>query len=141
MTKMMQRVCFIWALMSFSLVSTGLAQGFGSPEQRAERAKAMVEEVIGKLEIKDDKANQVREILMAQSEQQSAIFETYAGQRDRNARSMMRQEMQDLQAMTSEKLSVVLSEDEMKRYKETVAEIQERRRSQFGGRRGSGSPN
>ena len=139
---MMQRVLVIWMIAGLSLVSGVFAQGFGSPEQRAERAKAMVEEVVGKLALEDEKATQVREILMAQTEQQGAIVETYAGQRDRNARSMMRQEMQDLQAETTEKLSTVLSEEKMEVYKATIAEIQERRRSQFGGRRGGGaSPN
>lgn len=138
----MQRVLFIWVIAGLSLVSGAFAQGFGNPEQRAERAKAQVEEIMGKLALEDVKATQVREILMTQTEQQGTIFETYAGQRDRNARSMMRQEMQDLQAETNEKLTTVLSEEEMKVYKETIAELQERRRSQFGGRRGGGgSPN
>ena len=142
MIKHTQRLIFVWAVMSLSLVSTGFAQGFGSPEQRAERAKAQIEEILGKLALEDEKAEQVRGILMTQSEEQGAIFEAYAGQRNRDARSMMRQEMQDLQAMTAEKLSAVLSDEEMKVYQETIAEIQERRRGQFGGRRGGGgSPN
>ena len=141
MTKLIKRALFAWLFIGASLAHTGFAQGFGNPEQRAERAKAQVEEIVGKLDLQDDQAKQVREILMAQSEEQASIFEAYAGQRDRNARGMMRQEMQDLQAMTTEKLSTVLSEDKMKVYKETIAEIQERRRAQFGGRRGGGSPN
>ncbi|MBX2818199.1 MAG: hypothetical protein KTR29_00920 [Rhodothermaceae bacterium] len=142
MTKLIKRALFAWLFIGVSLVSTSFAQGFGSPEQRAERAKAQVEEIVGKLDLQDDQAKQVRDILMAQSEEQVSIFEAYAGQRDRNARGMMRQEMQDLQAMTTEKLSTVLSEDKLKVYKETVAEIQERRRGQAGGRRGGNrSPN
>lgn len=141
MIKHMQRTGFVWLLASFCLVSTSIAQGFGNPEQRAERAKAQIEEMVGKLGLEGEKADQVRQILTTQSEEQGAIFEAYAGQRDRNARGMMRQEMQDLQAMTSEKLSAVLSVEEMEVYKKTVAEAQERRR-QRGGRGGAGgNPN
>ena len=126
----------------FLLTSSGLAQGFGNPEQRAERAKAQIEEVVKKLELDDEQAKQVKDILTDQSKQQMAIFEAYAGQRDRDSRSMMRQEMDDLRAMTTEKLSTVLSEDKMNVYKETVAEMRERMRGQFGGARGGqGSPN
>ena len=136
------RIALVLFIGLFFLTSSSFAQGFGNPEARAERAKAQIDEVMKKLNLDEEKSEQVRTILAEQSEQQGAIFEAYAGQQDRDSRSMMRQEMDDLRGMTNEKLKAILSADEMKVYNETVAEIRERMRGRFGGgRRGQASPN
>ena len=140
MIKYMYRGLFLLFLILFGFASTSMAQGFGSPEERAERMKAQIDNMVDKLGIEGEKADQVRGILTIQAEEQVAIFQAYAGQRDRNARSMMREEMQTLQASTEEKLAVVLSEEEMVRFKEAVAEAEQQRRAQFRGR-GPGNPN
>ena len=110
------------------------AQGRGG-QNMAERMKAQADEVVKALALTGEKEVQVRGILEAETKERASIFEGFQGQ-DRNARQMMREEMTELGERTTEKLKAVLSEEEMEKYKKVQAEIQERRRGQFGGGRG-----
>ncbi|MFK7846320.1 MAG: hypothetical protein AB8G77_13565 [Rhodothermales bacterium] len=117
-------------------VPAAMAQRPGGQDM-AERMKAQVDEVVKALGLQGEKEVQVRQILGTESEERASIMQGFQGQ-DRNARQAMREEMTELGERTSEKLAAVLSEEEMEKYKKVQAEIQERRRSQFGGRRGGG---
>lgn len=119
-------------------VPAAMAQRPGGQDM-AERMKAQVDEVVKALSLKGEKEVQVRSILEKESEERASIMEGFQGQ-DRNARQMIREEMSQLGERTSEKIAAVLSEEEMEKYKKVQAEIQERRRAQFGGRRGGGQP-
>ena len=130
--KQVHRCTALWLLIAVFLVPSSFAQGFGgTPEERAERAKQDIDGIIEKLALNEESATEVRAILEVQAEEMSSIWSTYAGQRDRDSRSMMRQEMQDMQNMTQEKLAAVLSEEKMEEYKTIVAEMREQRRAQF----------
>ena len=118
----------------FSSSPSAFAQGRGGQDM-AERMKAQVDEVVKALALTGEKEVQVKGILEEEAKERATIFEGFQGQ-DRNARSMMREEMTALGERTKEKLKAVLSEEEMVRYEKIQTDIQERRRSQSGGGRG-----
>lgn len=109
------------------------------PEARAERMKAQVDEIVKKLELDEEKAESVRTILGEQNEKQAELSSSYAGQ-GREAMQMMREEMQEIQKATNEKLKGVLSEEQMETYEKLRAEMRPAR-GQGGGRRGQASIN
>lgn len=99
-----------------------------------ERMKAQMDELITALALPEEKSELVRGILAEEAKERTTIFQGFQGQ-DRNARQAMRQEMTELDSRTKEKLSAVLSEEEMEKYTKIQSEMRERRRSQFGGGR------
>ncbi len=120
-------------LIFFCGASITMAQGRGG-QNMAERMKAQADEVVKALALTGEKEALVRGILEEEAKERMSIFEGFQGQ-DRDARQMMRTEMAELGERTNEKLTAVLSEQEMEKYKKVQAEIQERRRGQFGGGR------
>lgn len=100
-----------------------------------ERMKAQMDELITALALPAEKSELVRGILTEEAKARTTIFQGFQGQ-DRNARQAMRQEMTELESQTKEKLSAVLSAEEMEKYTKIQSEMRERRRSQFGGSRG-----
>ena len=92
----------------------------------------MIDHVIETLAIEGETEEEVRSILTTQAEQQVAIMESYRGQRDRDARTMMRQEMDDLRQATHEKLTSVLTEEQMATFNETMEAMRAQRRGQPG---------
>lgn len=131
---------FVLMLALVMMAPSAFAQrGQVDPEARAERMKAQVDEIVKKLELDEEKSESVRAILGEQSEKQSELFASYAGQ-GREAMQLMREEMQELQKSTNEKLKNVLSEEQMKTYKKLREEMSPRR-GQRGGRRGQASIN
>lgn len=132
--------CFIFLLAVTLVAPSAFAQrGQMDPEARAERMKAQVDEIVKKLELDEEKSESVRTILGEQNEKQSELFSSYAGQ-GREAMQLMREEMQELQKNTDEKLKGVLSEEQMKTYNKLREEMMPQRR-QRGGRRGQASIN
>ena len=132
--------CFIFVVAVMLVAPSAFAQrGQMDPEARAERMKAQVDEIVKKLELDEEKSESVRAVLGEHNEKQSELFSSYAGQ-GREAMQLMREEMQELQKSTDEKLKGVLSEQEMKTYKKLREEMRPRR-GQRGGRRGQASIN
>lgn len=129
-----KRVASLVMLVLLLSASPALAQRQGGQNMQ-ERLKAQIDEVVKGLALSEEKEVQVRGILEEQAKERATIFQGFQGQ-DRNARQMMREEMNELNKRTNEKLSAVLSEEEMKNYEKIQAEMRERQRSQFGGRRG-----
>ena len=107
----------------------------GGGANMEERMKAQMDELITALSLPEEKSALVRGILSEEAKERATIFQGFQGQ-DRNARQAMRQEMTELEGRTKEKLSAVLSEEEMEKYTKIQSEMRERRRSQFGGGRG-----
>jgi hypothetical protein len=114
--------------------------GFGSPEQRAERMKAQLTEVITALGVTGDLETQVRGILENQQKERTALMESYMGSGERSPETMqkMRAEMDDLDKGTREELVPILSAEQLTAYDKKMAEFAERRGP--GGRRGQGAP-
>ena len=131
---MIKRVAMVFVLFAFVATPAAFAQGGGS-QNMEERMKAQIDEVVKALALSEEKSVQVRGILEEESRERMTIFQGSQGQ-DRNARRMMREEMNELGERTNEKLAAVLSEEEMEKYTKIQKEMQERRRAQFGGRRG-----
>lgn len=78
-----------------------------------------------RLALDEEQVAKVREILETQAESRRERFQAARGSMDRNA---MMQMMQEFQQETETKLAEVLSEEQMEKYREYVAEQQQRRR-------------
>ncbi len=112
--------------------------GFGSPEQRAERMKAQLTEVVTALGVTGDLETQVRGILENQQKERTALMESYMGSGERSPETMqkMRAEMEDLDKGTRDELVPILSAEQLAAYDKKKAEFAERRGA--GDRRGQG---
>ena len=118
--------------------TTAMAQGFRlSEEERAARAKQQIDHVVTTLGLTGDKETEVRTILTQHQEEQAAVFASFSGDRNREAMRMMRAEMRELQEMTNEKMTAVLSEEEMAKYQEILNEQRQQMRRRGGNRGGS----
>ena len=118
--------------------TTAMAQGFRlSEEERAARAKQQIDHVVTTLGLTGDKETEVRTILTQHQEEQAAVFASFSGDRNREAMRMMRAEMRELQEMTNEKMSAVLSEEELAKYQEILNEQRQQMRRRGGNRGGS----
>lgn len=78
-----------------------------------------------RLALDEEQVVQVREILQTQAESRRERLQAARGSGDRNA---MMQLMQELQQETETRLAEVLSDEQMEKYREYVAELQQRRR-------------
>lgn len=76
-----------------------------------------------RLTLDEEQATKVREILQAQTETRRERFQGARGSGDRNA---MMQLMQELQEETETQLAEVLSDEQMEKYREYVAELRQR---------------
>lgn len=131
---------FVFGILLFATVSTASAQGgFGSPEQRAERMKAQLTEIVTALGVTGDLETQVRGILENQQKERTALMESYMGSGERGPETMqkMRAEMDDLDNGTRDELVPILSAEQLTAYDKKMAEYTERRGA--GGRRGQGA--
>ena len=77
-----------------------------------------------RLTLDDEQATKVREILQAQTETRRERLQGVRGSGDRNAVMQM---MQKLQEETETSLAEVLSDEQMEKYREYVAELRQRR--------------
>ena len=135
--KLFRRAVLAFAFISFLATPDAFAQRNGRQNMQ-ERMKEQINEVVTALALSDEKEVQVRGILEEEANERATIFQGAQGQ-DRNARRMMREEMAQLTERTNEKLTAVLSEEEMEKYNKIQSEMRERRRAQFGGRGGRGA--
>ena len=78
-----------------------------------------------RLALDEEQVVKVREILETRAESRRERFQAARGSMDRNA---MMQMMQEFQQETETKLAEVLSEEQIEKYREYVAEQQQRRR-------------
>lgn len=113
------------------------AQGrMQSPEQMKEQGQTQINQVLEHLALSDEKTESVRGILTRQLEARIASRESLAGNRNRDSRSKMRDEMEAQRESTHQELAEVLTEEEMNRYKSFVEENRPR-----GNRRGNRNSN
>ena len=91
---MIKRVVLVFALFAFIATPAVFAQG-GGFQNMEERMKAQIDEVVKALALSEEKSVQVRGILEEESRERMTIFQGSQGQ-DRNARRMMREEMNEL---------------------------------------------
>lgn len=78
-----------------------------------------------RLALEEEQVVKVRAILETQAESRRERFQAARGSMDRNA---MMQMMQEFQQETETKLAEVLSEEQIEKYREYLAEQQQRRR-------------
>ena len=78
-----------------------------------------------RLALDEEQGVKVREILETRAESRRERFQAARGSMDRNA---MMQMMQEFQQETETKLAEVLSEEQIEKYREYLAEQQQRRR-------------
>ena len=117
---------------AFALVMAALAVAvpLEAQAQRGARGFGMslddqVTALTERLALDEEQVVKVREVLETQAESRRERFQGARGSGDRNA---MMQLMQELQQETETRLAEVLSDEQMEKYREYVAELQQRRR-------------
>jgi hypothetical protein len=128
------------ALAALPLTTAG-AQGRQSGPGNA--LGRMNEELVDSLRVQagltDEQVAAVNGIFKAGAERRQEIMAKYRGQQNRNGFQAMRPEMEAVRAEMDEQLELVLTQQQMERYHALRARLQERFRSQRGGRRPQGS--
>ena len=117
---------------AFALVLVGLAAAapLEAQAQRGARGFGMslddqMTALTERLALDEEQVVKVREILETQAESRRERFQAARGSMDRNA---MMQMMQEFQQETETLLAEVLSDEQVEKYREYVAEQQQRRR-------------
>lgn len=117
---------------AFALVMVALAAAapVEAQAQRGGRGFGMslddqVTALTERLTLDEEQVVKVREILETQAESRRERLQGMRGSGDRNA---MMQAMQEMQQETETLLAEVLSDEQMEKYREYVAELQQRRR-------------
>lgn len=117
---------------AFALIMVALAAGapLEAQAQRGARGFGMslddqMTALTERLALDEEQVVQVRKILQTRAESRRERLQAARGSGDRNA---MMQVMQELQQETETKLAEVLSDEQMEKYREYVAEQQQRRR-------------
>ncbi len=117
---------------AFALIMVALAAGapLEAQAQRGARGFGMslddqMTALTERLALDEEQVVQVRQILQTRAESRRERLQAARGSGDRNA---MMQVMQELQQETETKLAEVLSDEQMEKYREYVAEQQQRRR-------------
>ena len=115
---------------AFVMVALAAAAPVEAQAQRGGRGAGMslddqVTALTERLTLDEEQVVQVRGILETQAESRRERFQGMRGSGDRNA---MMQLMQELQQETETRLAEVLSDEQMEKYREYVAELRQRRR-------------
>ena len=117
---------------AFALIMVALAAGapLEAQAQRGARGFGMslddqMTALTERLALDEEQVVQVRQILQTRAESRRERLQAARGSGDRNA---MMQVMQELQQETETRLAEVLSDEQMEKYREYVAEQQQRRR-------------
>ena len=111
------------AVISIIVLSAGVAQAQRrefSPEQMRERQQEANEELIAQLELSDEQAPKVAEILSAALDVRIEMIEEIRSGEGR--RQGMREKMAEINDETEASLADVLSEDQMEKYNKILAE-------------------
>ncbi len=120
-------------------VTAHAQRGMLTPDQMKARMTTEMEDTLSKLGLDEATTAKVRPILTAGIEKRLALFREMremreAGGGNRGARGAMREKMMKLEEETEKELAGVLSEEQMAKYRELVAEKRAARRR--GPRRG-----
>lgn len=111
------------AVISIIVLSAGVAQAQRrefSPEQMRERQQEANEELMAQLELSDEQAQKVAEILSAALDVRIEMIEEIRSGEGR--RQGMREKMAEINDETEATLADVLSEDQMEKYNKILAE-------------------
>lgn len=111
------------AVISIIVLSAGVAQAQRrefSPEQMRERQQEANEELMAQLELSDEQAPKVAEILSAALDVRIEMIEEIRSGEGR--RQGMREKMAEINDETEATLADVLSEDQMEKYNKILAE-------------------
>lgn len=111
------------AVISMIVLSAGVAQAQRrefSPEQMRERQQDANEELMAQLELSDEQAPKVAEILSAALDVRIEMIEEIRSGEGR--RQGMREKMAEINDETEASLADVLSEDQMEKYNKILAE-------------------
>ena len=128
--KVMRRLGMLTLLM---VVMTGSVFGQGRQRMSAEEQKQAFEsnfvELVASLELSEEAAPGVKEVLWAQQEKRTELFASLRGS---GSREGMREKMGALQEETVTALADMLTADQLEKYQE-IQESQRRNRGQRGG--------
>lgn len=111
------------AVISMIVLSAGVAQAQRrefSPEQMRERQQEANEELMAQLELSDEQAQKVAEILSAALDVRIEMIEEIRSGEGR--RQGMREKMAEINDETEATLADVLSEDQMEKYNKILAD-------------------
>lgn len=111
------------AVISIIVLSAGVAQAQRrefSPEQMRERQQEANEELMAQLELSDEQAQKVAEILSAALDVRIEMIEEIRSGEGR--RQGMREKMAEINDETEATLADVLSEDQMEKYNKILAD-------------------
>ena len=129
------------ALMALPLTTAGAQGRQNAPGNALGR---MNEELADSLRVqaglRDEQVAAVKGIFKLGAERRQEIMAQYRGQQNRDGFQAMRTEMEAVRAEMDQQLELVLNQEQMERYHALRARLQERWRSQRGGRRPQGSP-
>ena len=115
---------------ALTLVALAVASPLEAQAQRGGRGAAMslddqMTALTERLELDEEQATNVREILQAQAEIRRERFQGVRGSGDRNA---MRRTLREILRDTETRLAEVLSEEQLEEYREYMAEQRQRGR-------------
>jgi len=117
------------AVLSIFLLTAGVAEAQrsrASPEQMRERQESFNAELIEQLELSDDQTPKVDEILATALDARIEMMEEMSGGGSRP--EGMREKMTAITAETLEKMTEVLTDDQLEAYKKILEDRPQRRR-------------
>ena len=117
------------AVLSIFLLTAGVAEAQrsrASPEQMRERQESFNAELIEQLELSDDQTPKVDEILATALDARIEMMEEMSGGGSRP--EGMREKMAAITAETLEKMTEVLTDDQLEAYKKILEDRPQRRR-------------
>ena len=134
------RVAAALALMALPLTTAGAQGRQDGPGNALGRMDEEITDSLRTQGLTDEQVRAVRGIFKAGAERRQEIMAKSRGQQNRDGFQAMRTEMEAVRAEMDEQLELVLTQEQMERYHALRARLQERFRSQRGGRRPQGSP-
>jgi len=115
-------------LLALALWPTDLVAQRRAPAGMAVPTDSVIDSYKARLNLNDEQATAIRQILEVQSQTGQEMFEAVRGQ-GREAMMEMRPKMEQLQTETNEQIEGVLEEDQIPEYRKIQAEIREQRQS------------
>lgn len=134
------RVAAALALMALPLTTAGAQGRQDGPGNALGRMYEDLTDSLRAQGLTDEQVGAVRGIFRAGAERRQEIMANSRGQQNRAGVQAMRTEMEAVRAEMDQQLELVLTQEQMERYHALRARLQERWRSQRGGRRPQGRP-
>ncbi|NNK49110.1 MAG: hypothetical protein HKP01_09590 [Gemmatimonadetes bacterium] len=134
---MARMMLMLVGLLALALWPTDLVAQRRAPSGPAASTDSIIDSYKSRLNLNDEQATAIRQILEAQRQKGQEMFEAVRGQ-GREAMREMRPKMEQLQTETSEQIEGVLEEDQLPEYREIQGQIREQRRSRQGQRQPGG---